>query len=206
MARINIVGLFLIAILCATAWITAATDDARVANAAMKGDKEAVRNLVKQAVDVNASRGDGMTALHWAAMNNDTEMTQILLYAGANVRAATRIGSYTPLFMAAKAGATPVMDLLLKSGADPKVKGTDGLSPLMMAAMAGSRESVRPLIEHGAEVNARESEHGQTPLIFAAAFDRPDAIDELVKHGADLNLATMIQPYVPIPADGVPPR
>ena len=65
-------------------------DDVRVANAAMKGDKEAVRSLLKQAADVNAAQGDGMTALHWAAMNGDAEMAQILLYAGANVRAATR--------------------------------------------------------------------------------------------------------------------
>src|SRR5205807_10479499 len=65
---------------------------------------------------------------------------------------------------------------------------------------------VRLLVEHGGEVNARESEHGQTPLIFAAAFDRPAVIEELVKLGAELNLQTVIQPYVQIPADGVPPR
>ena len=38
-----------------------------------------------------------MTALHWAAMKNDAELAQMLLYAGANVRATTRIGAYTPL-------------------------------------------------------------------------------------------------------------
>jgi ankyrin repeat protein len=193
-------------ICCVTVLVTASADDARVANAAMKGDKETVRNLIWQAADINAARGDGMTALHWAALNNDSEMTQILLAAGANVRATTRLGSYTPLFMAAKAGASGVLDLLLKAGADPKGKGTDGINALMMAAMAGKKEAVRLLIENGADVNSKESEHGQTPLIFAAAFNRPEVVDELIKHGADMNLATVIQPYVPIPADGVPPR
>jgi ankyrin repeat protein len=183
----------LVAILCAAAFMMASSDDLRVVNAAMKGDKEAVRSLVKQAADVNAAQGDGTTALHWAALRGDAEMAQMLLYAGANVHAKTRIGSYTPLFMAAKNGTAPIVDLLLKAGADANYKGTDGLTPLMMAAMSGNRESVRLLLDKGAELNAKETEHGQTPMIFAAAFDRADAIQELAKHGADVNLATEVQ-------------
>jgi ankyrin repeat protein len=180
-------------IMFATALLLAATDDMRVANAAMRGDKEAVRNLIKQAADVNAAQGDGSTALHWAALKGDAEMAQMLIYAGANVRAATRIGGYTPLFMAAKSGAASVIDLLLKAGSEANLKGSDGLTPLMMAAISGNRESARLLIEHGAEVNAKESEHGQTSLMFAAAFDRPEVIAELAKHGADLDVATEVQ-------------
>src|ERR1019366_7514228 len=117
MSRRNVILVFsicLIGIVCVASLTIAATDDARVANAAMKGDKEAVRNLVKQAVDVNAPQGDGLTALHWAGLNGDAEMAQILIYAGANVRATTRIGGYTPLFMAAKSGSGAVVDVLLK--------------------------------------------------------------------------------------------
>src|SRR5579871_5999371 len=113
----------LIAVICIAAYLVAGSDDTRVANAAMKGDKEAVRFLLKQAADVNAAQGDGMTALHWAALNGDSELAQLLLYAGANTRATTRIGGYTPLFMAAKNGNANVVDTLLKAGADPKVKG-----------------------------------------------------------------------------------
>src|SRR3981081_1278453 len=75
-----------------------------VADAGMQGDKDAVRLLLKQAADVNAAQGDGMTALHWAAMKDDGDLVQTLLFAGANVRATTRIGSYTPLILAAKSG------------------------------------------------------------------------------------------------------
>src|SRR5581483_7276162 len=60
-------------------------------DAAQAGDREAVRALLKQAADVNAAQGDGMTALHWAALKNDAELAQTLLFAGANVRATTRI-------------------------------------------------------------------------------------------------------------------
>src|SRR5215467_12983253 len=104
---------FLAGLLCASAWLVAATDT-RVADAAMKNDQETVRSLIKQAVDVNGAQGDGMTALHWAALNGNVEIAQMLLYAGANAQATTRIGSYTPLFMAAKTGNSKVVDALLK--------------------------------------------------------------------------------------------
>src|SRR5437667_8506341 len=100
---------------------------APVADAAMQGNKDAVRLLLKQAADVNAAQGDGMTALHWAAMKDDADLAQTLLFAGANVRATTRIGSYTPLLLAAKNGSAAVMTPLLKAGADvnaPTANGT----------------------------------------------------------------------------------
>ena len=84
----------------ANAWMA----DSPVADAAARGDREAVRTLLKGAADVNAAQGDGMTALHWAALNGDVEMTEMLLYAGANVSAKTRLGGYTPLHLAAQVG------------------------------------------------------------------------------------------------------
>src|SRR5947208_9733964 len=97
-----------------------------VADAAMQGNKEAVRLLLKQAADVNAAQGDGMTALHWAAMKNDADLAQTLLYAGANVRAMTRIGNYTPLLLAAKNGNAAVMEPLLGNGADANAPTANG--------------------------------------------------------------------------------
>ena len=93
--RFSVLGL-----LALTALIHAAPSSL-VADAAMQGNRDVVRSLLKQAADVNAAQGDGMTALHWAAMKDDAELVQTLLFAGANVRATTRIGSYTPLILAA---------------------------------------------------------------------------------------------------------
>ncbi len=43
-----------------------------VADAAMRGDKAAVRALIAQKADVNAPQDDGATALHWAVYRGDT--------------------------------------------------------------------------------------------------------------------------------------
>ena len=45
----------------------------------------AVRALIARRTDVNASSGDGATALHWAAYNDDRAMVELLLAAGARV-------------------------------------------------------------------------------------------------------------------------
>ena len=50
---------------------------------------------------MNAAQPDGMTALHWAAERNSADLASMLVYAGANVAAVTRIGQYTPLHVAA---------------------------------------------------------------------------------------------------------
>ena len=48
--------------------------EAPVADAAERSDLEAVRALLRQGADVNTAQSDGMTALHWAAANNDVEI------------------------------------------------------------------------------------------------------------------------------------
>ncbi len=174
-------------LLVTTLLILGSQADMRMADAAMTGDIEAVRSLLRQAADVNSAQGDGMTALHWAAISGDADMTELLLYAGANVRATTRLGSYTPLFLAAKSGHAGVIEPLLDAGANAQAPGVGGVSPLMVAASSGDVETVRLLVEAGADVNEAESGRGQTPLIFAAAFDRSDVIRVLVENGADVD-------------------
>jgi ankyrin repeat protein len=93
--------------------------DVRLADQAMEGNLEAVRSLLSQNADVNAAQGDGMTALHWAANREDLDMTTLLLAARANPEAETRVGSITPLILAARTGSAPVIAALLKAGADP---------------------------------------------------------------------------------------
>jgi ankyrin repeat protein len=156
-----------------------------VAEAASKGDLAAVKKLIQQGADVNVAQGDGMTALHWAAERGDAAMTDALLQARANVKATTRIGSYTPLHIASKSASAPIVKALLKAGADANAATTSGATPLHLAAAAGSGDVVTALVASGAKPNTPEAEWGQTPLIFASEYDRPDAVKALLKAGAD---------------------
>ena len=168
--------------------------DSPVADAAMRGDIAAVRELLANGADVNAAQGDGMTALHWAAERGDPELAQVLLYAGAAVEPVTRIGGYAPLHIAARTGNTAIAGLLLGAGADAAAPapGT-GASPLHLAAIAGSAPVVSALLDHGADPNAREDRWGQTPLMFAASMNRAGAIQALLDAGADPDLASRVE-------------
>src|SRR5262245_20022704 len=170
----------------------AAADSAPVADAAQQGDRDAVRTLLKQAADVNGAQGDGMTALHWAAMKNDGELAQMLLFAGANVRATTRIGAYTPLLLAAQHGNAAAIDALVKGGADVNARTANGTTPLMFASASGSVDAVQALLDKGADVAAVESTRGLNAAMFAASADRATVVDLLAKRGADLGATTKI--------------
>src|ERR1700674_4600742 len=108
------VGIAVVAL--SSAILSAARSD--VADAAMRGDKAAVRTLLTQKADVNAPQGDGATALHWAAYRGDRELADILIRAGANVKAANHEGA-TPLWLASVNGDAAIIAALLTAGADP---------------------------------------------------------------------------------------
>ncbi len=164
-----------------------------VADAAQRGDLDAVRRLLRDGADVNAPQGDGMTALHWAAERGDAPLCEVLLYAGARVDAGTRIGHYTPLHLAARTASAAVVEMLLEAGSDPGATTTNsGATPLHLAAASGDPRVIEVLAAAGTDVNARESAWGQTPLIFAAAANRVAAVKVLLAAGADPSLAAHV--------------
>jgi len=73
--------------------LAAASD---VADAVMKKDWQAVRALLQKKADVNAAQVDGSTALLWAVHWDNTEIADLLIRAGADVKAAARTGG-TPM-------------------------------------------------------------------------------------------------------------
>ena len=149
--------LSLIGAVCCSVLLVAATSESPVADAAMNRNHDAVRSLLNEAADVNAAQADGMTALHWAAMNGDVPTAQLLLVAGAHVAAATRLGALTPLELAAENGHAAMVKVLLDAGASAATTDGYGTTALMLASAAGSAEAVTALIDHKADVNATES-------------------------------------------------
>lgn len=171
-----------------------------VADAAQKGDLEAVRALLQQGADPNAAQPDGLTGLHWAALNDELGIAEILLYAGATVSPVTRVGGYTPLHLASQSGHGVVARALLEAGADANAYTTTGVSSLHFAAQADAAEAILALIEHGAEVDARDTFSNRTPLMFAAYRGAVEATEALVRADADVSATTAVKDYVEISA------
>src|SRR5262245_26933447 len=186
------VGIAVIAVLAFGASPIARAGDMRVAEAAMHREAAAVRTLLQQGADVNGAQGDGMTALHWAAANDDGGLAAILLRAGAKVDAGTRIGNYTALHVAAKEGHAAVVRALVGAHANVHATTATGATALHFAASSGNVETITLLLDHGADVNAREPAWEQTPLMFAAALGRTDAVRALVGRGADVRAVAKV--------------
>ena len=89
--------------------------------------------------DVNAVQGDGMSALHWAAMNGNAELVRFLVEHDAELEGTTRLGAYRPVHLAAKGGHAAALSALVEAGADVGAgTSSGGALPLHMAASAGS--------------------------------------------------------------------
>ncbi|HEY2572970.1 MAG TPA: ankyrin repeat domain-containing protein, partial [Verrucomicrobiaceae bacterium] len=165
-----------------------------VADAAMKGNKEAVRSLLQRKADVNAPQVDGTTALHWAVQSDDLEIADLLIRAGANVSAANREGAI-PMQLAAINGNPAMIEKLIKAGADPNASLTKySDSPLMMAARTGKPDAVKMLLDNGAKVNAKETWGDTTALMWAVSEVHPAVVKLLIDRGADVNARSKFVP------------
>jgi len=186
-ARLSVV------LLLASAGLLAAPAS-EVADAAMKGNKGAVRALLQRNANVNAPQIDGTTALHWAVRADDLELTQMLLRAGANVSAANRDGA-TPLLLASINGNGAMLEELMKDGANPNAaltKSSD--TALMLAARTGKTDAVQVLLDHGAQVNTKETWGDTTALMWAVAERHSAVVKMLIEHGADVNVRSKFVP------------
>ena len=70
-----------------------AVDDVPLIEAVKEGNAAVVRAVLAGQVDVDGSEPDGTTALHWAAHLGDAASVELLLDAGADLRATTRNGT-----------------------------------------------------------------------------------------------------------------
>jgi ankyrin repeat protein len=187
MMRLKSLTICIVAVILSTITVRAAGSDALVADATEKMDRAAIRTLLRQHANVNAPQVDGMTALHWAAYQDDLDTVELLLRAGAAPKAANRYG-VTPLSLACTNGNGPIVQLLLRAGADPNAALPGGETPLMTASRVGSLASVTALVERGATVDANDDRRGQTALMWASAEGHADVVEALINAGADFRL------------------
>ena len=167
----------------------APSDDLQLIAAAKREDAAAVGVLLTQDANVNATQGDGATALHWAAHRDDLTTATLLVEAGAAVDVSNDLG-VTPLMLASTNGSDAMIAKLLVAGADPNLRPPGRETALMTAAWTGNVAAVKLLLTKGADVNAAEDRRGQTALMWASSEGHPDVVRVLLEHGADVHART----------------
>ena len=99
------------------------------------------RVLLEAGAEVDARSDNELWVhpLHSAVAGDHDDVVEVLLEAGADVRAVQRHG-FTPLHGAAQNGAIVTVDRLLAAGADPTARTEDGRTPADLAERAGHLE------------------------------------------------------------------
>ena len=137
------------------------------------GNLDLVKRLVAMGGDVRSFDAKGATALHWAALNNQTAVVRYLLAEGADPNAPNSVSLQTPLHWAAgDAGDEWVCDLLLEAGANARAEDS---ASLRVACRIGNEAMVRLLLTYGAAADADDN----APLRAAVFAGHTGIIDIL---------------------------
>jgi ankyrin repeat protein len=171
---------------------SAAGSDRRLVEAVKHQQKDTVRALLKEQVDVNTPEADGATALHWAAFWNDWDTASALIRAGAHPNTANDYG-VTPLSLACSNASPAMVETLLKAGANPNAVLSTGETILMTCARTGNVDAVNALLVHGANVNAKEPWQDQTALMWAVAAKHAKVAETLIAHRADIHARSKVR-------------
>lgn len=165
--------------------------------AALNGDEDTVRSLIRRGANVNAASPTGRTPLLVAAsVDGSYKTVKLLLDKGAGVNAKDKVeglpmvpiggGGETALINAAKNKDSRSLKLLIDRGAGVNAKDRTGGTVLTAAALFCNGASVKLLIEHGADVNA-SLKSGVTPVILASIRNGAEIVKVLLANGADRN-------------------
>ncbi|KAL9905615.1 probable serine/threonine-protein kinase DDB_G0286465 [Glossina fuscipes] len=128
----------------------------------------------------------GMSALHFAAMNNQYEICQVLLNGGINKDSKTKVDR-TPLHLACYYGNESIVELLLSKKCLTNPKDMLKMTPLHWAVEKRFKTIVRLLLKHNADVTLA-SKFGRTPVGLAVLTEQADILEELeVAKQAQLN-------------------
>lgn len=119
---------------------------------------------------------------------------------GLNGRGILNRPGATPFLAAASTADVPLLELLIKLGADPNLPNAHKTTPLMAAAgvgvgapeeAAGTEpevlESIKLMLKHGADVNAVD-DNGETAMHGAAYRNHPNVVQLLTDKGAKIDV------------------
>lgn len=125
--------------------------------------------------------------LHWAAIQDQSDVIDVLVRAGRAVDSRDDEGR-TPLMSAAAFGSNLAAKTLLALGADIDARDhVSGDSALHYSARFGRIEIATMLLDNGGFADVRSEKTGIAPMHYAAAFGHAAMIEYLASRGADPN-------------------
>lgn len=128
------------------------------------GDRQLVRLLVDAGVDVHDRDNAGWTALMYASQHGDPNIIRTLIKGGANTDSQDFVNGATPLMIAASQGNDYAVEILLESGASPKIKDKYGYRAIDQC----KTKQCADLLKHYKSRNTVLKEHR---VLFALTFD-----------------------------------
>ncbi len=135
--------------------------------AVKRNDEAAVAALIKQGVSLDAPDGGGDYPLIMAAYKGHTQITKMLLEAGASVAVLDPGMKATALHAAAYAGHAEPSRLLIQFGVDIDKQGpNNGYTALHDSIWQNNIDVAKVIIDAGARLDL-ESHEGETPLEMA---------------------------------------
>ncbi|MCG8456957.1 MAG: M56 family metallopeptidase [Holophagales bacterium] len=156
-----------------------------------RGNLEAVRTLLDQGTDPNASVASTGNALIQAVRGGHGEVVELLLERGARADAGVP-GDGNALIRAAAKGDAGLLRRLLATGADPDAAVIGDGSPLIAAARRGEVGLIHMLLEAGADVDQVVA-GDENALIQAAWNGHLEATELLLRRGADPHIVVLEQ-------------
>ncbi|KAM5449607.1 palmitoyltransferase akr1 [Microsporum audouinii] len=151
------------------------------------GEIAAIKELFDSGkYDISYRDEEGITPLHWAAINNRYELCKFLLDSGADVNAKGGESVATPVMWAAQRCHHYIVHLLLQYGADPLLTDIQGFNILHLATFDGNAFLLVLLLHQEIPVDVTDPQ-GHTGLMWAAYKGFPSCVDVFLRWGADVN-------------------
>ncbi|KAL7748064.1 palmitoyltransferase akr1 [Sorochytrium milnesiophthora] len=160
----------------------------RLRDAAIHGDLARLQRLLdSREATATTKDSQGITALHWAAINSQLECARVLLDRGADVNAIGGDLAAPPIAWAARQGLVQMVELLHSRGGNLYLRDAQGFNALHLAAHANAPFLALLLLCLDMPVDTQDDDL-QTPLM-RAVYQGPASnllVDILLKHGADV--------------------
>lgn len=168
------------------------TGATRLMRAAVRGETETVKDLLRRGADPKARDNAGRNPAFYATVGSEPEILRLLLEKGSDPNQRSESGKVPLAVLASSkefagenaAAYLATVEALLNGGADPNVRYNDEMTPLMYAALNGNTGMIRLLLKHGADINAKNKD-GATAVVIAHTFGHRETVEMLLEAGTE---------------------